>query len=135
MEQKRAWIYCRIAHGSMDRAEVLAAQRHSLDAYAKEHSLEIVGFSNDIGNGLTMDRPGLLDFLAAAEKGAVDILLIRSHTRLGRDADKVMMYWRLFRDLGVSIHSADCGEVDLSLEQAMTCGLIEEMKRAPKYDH
>ena len=65
MEQKRAWIYCRIAHGGPDCTEVLAAQRHSLDDYPKEHGFEIVGLSNDIGIGHTMDRPGLLDFLAA----------------------------------------------------------------------
>ena len=36
-----------------------------------------------------MDRPGLLNFHAAAEDGAVDVLLIHSLTRLGRDTDKV----------------------------------------------
>lgn len=126
MEQKRAWIYCRIAHNGPVGTEVLAAQRHSLDAYAKEHSLKIVGFSNDMGNGITMDRPGLLNFLATAENGAVDILLIHSLTRLGHNTDKLMKYWRLLCDLGVSIHTADCGEVDLSLEHAIHCGLIEK---------
>ena len=132
MEQKRAWIYCRIAHNGPNSTEVLAAQRHSLGAYAKEHSLEIVGFSNDIGSGLTMDRPGLLDFLAAAKDGKVDILLIHSLSRLGRDMDKVVRYWSLLRDLGISIHTADCGEVDLSLEHTMLCGIIDEMRKCPR---
>ena len=115
MEQKKAWIYCRVAHNGPDSAEILERQRHRLESYAKEHGFEIVGVSSDIGSGLTMDRPGLLDFHAAAEDGNTDILLIHSLTRLDRDVDKVTKYWHLLRNLGVSVHTADCGEVDLSL--------------------
>ena len=131
MEQKKAWIYCRVAHNGPDSAEVLAAQRNRLETYAKEHDFEIVGISSDIGSGLTMDRPGLLDFHAAAEDGDTDILLIHSLTRLGCDADKVTKYWNLLRDLGVSVHTADCGEVDLSLD-TMLRRMIEEMRKRPR---
>ena len=124
MEQKKAWIYCRVAHNEPDSAEVLERQRHRLESYAKEHGFEIVGVSSDIGSGLTMDRPGLLDFHAAAEDGDTDILLIHSLTRLGRDANKVTKYWHLLRDLGVSVHAADCGEIDLSLDT-----IIEDMRK------
>ena len=128
MEQKRAWIYCRVAHNEPDSAEVLERQRHRLESYAKEHGFEIVGVSSDIGSGLTMDRPGLLDFHAAAEDGDTDILLIHSLTRLGRDTDKVTKYWHLLRNLGVSVHAADCGEIDLSLD-TMLRGIIEDMRK------
>lgn len=131
MEQKKAWIYCRVAHNGPDSAEVLERQRHRLESYAKEHGFEIVGSSSDIGSGLTMDRPGLLNFHAAAEDGDTDILLIHSLTRLGRDVDKVTKYWHMLRDLGVSVHTADCGEVDLSLD-TMLRGMIEEMRKHPR---
>ena len=131
MKQKKAWIYCRVAHNGPDSAEVLTAQRNRLETYAKEHDFEIVGVSSDIGSGLTMDRPGLLNFHAAAEDGDTDILLIHSLTRLGRDADKVTKYWNLLRDLGVSVHTADCGEVDLSLD-TMLRRMIEEMRKRPR---
>ena len=131
MEQKKAWIYCRVAHNEPDSAEVLERQRHRLESYAKEHGFEIVGVSSDIGSGLTMDRPGLLDFHAAAEDGDTDILLIHSLTRLGCDADTVTKYWNLLRDLGVSVHTADCGEVDLSLD-TMLRRMIEEMRKRPR---
>lgn len=127
MEQKKAWIYCRVAHNGPDSAEVLAAQRNRLESYAKEHDFEIVGSSSDIGSGLPMDRPGLLDFHAAAEDGDTDILLIHSLTRLGRDVDKVTKYWHLLRNLGVSVHTADCGEVDLSLG-TMLRNVINEIR-------
>ena len=131
MEQKKAWIYCRVAHDGPDSAAVLAAQKNTLEAYAKEHDFEIVGASSDMGSGLTMDRPGLLDFHAAAENRKVDVLLIHSLTRLGRDTDKVTKYWHLLRDLGVSVHAADCGEIDLSLE-TMLRRMIEDMRKYPR---
>ena len=120
-----------MAHDGPDSAAVLAAQRNGLEAYAKEHGFEIVGASSDMGSGLTMDRPGLLDFHMAAEDGKVDVLLIHSLTRLSRDTDKVTKYWHLLRDLGVSVHTADCGEVDLSLD-TMLRRMIEEMRKRPR---
>ena len=131
MEQKKAWIYCRVAHNGPDSAEVLEMQRHSLESYAKEHGFEIVGSSSDKGSGLTMDRPGLLDFHAAAEDGTADALLVLKLSRLGRDVDKVTKYWHLLRDLGVSVHTADCGEIDLSLDTRLR-GMIEEMRKRPR---
>ena len=128
MGQKKVWIYCRVAHDGPDSAAVLVAQKNTLEAYAEEHDFEIVGASSDIGSGLTMDRPGLLDFHAAAEDGKVDMLLIHSLTRLGRDTDKVTKYWHLLRDLGVSVHTADCGEVDLSLDTLLR-GMFEDMRK------
>jgi len=78
-----------------------------------------------------MNRPGLLDFYAAAEDGKVDVLLIHSLTRLGRDTDKVTKYWHLLRNLGVSIHTADCGVIDLNFDTRLR-GMIEEMKKHPR---
>ena len=131
MKPKKAWIYCRVAHNGPDSMAVLATQQKELETYAKEHNFKIVGTSSDIGSGLTMDRPGLLDFHAAAEYGDADVLLIHSLTRLGRDMDKVTKYWHLLRDLGVSVHAADCGEIDLSLD-TMLRGMIEDMRKHPK---
>ena len=78
-----------------------------------------------------MDRPGLLDFYAAAEDGTADVLLVLELSRLGRDVDKVTKYWHLLRDLGVSVHTADCGEIDLSLDTRLR-GMIEEMRKRPR---
>ena len=128
MGQKKVWIYCRVAHDGPDSAAILAAQKNTLEAYAKEHDFEIVGASSDMGSGLTMDRPGLLDFHTAAEDGKVDVLLIHSLTRLGRDTDKVTKYWHLLRDLGVSIHTANSDEVDMSVDTILH-GMVEDMRK------
>ena len=126
MEQKKAWIYCRVAHNGPDSAEALAAQRNRLETYAKEHGFEIVGVSSDIASGLTFEnRPGLLEFHAEAVDGDVDILLLCDLARLGRDLDRNLQYWYLLRDLDVSIHTANSGEVDLSVA-AMLRKILEQ---------
>lgn len=132
MEQKKTWIYCRVAHNGPDSAEALEAQRNRLEAYAKEHDFEVVGTSSDIVSGLKFDhRPGLLEFHNEAVDGDVDILLICDLSRLGRDLDRTLQYWYLLRDLGVSVHAADSGEIDLRLD-TMLQGMIEEMRKHPR---
>ncbi|MDE6995949.1 MAG: recombinase family protein [Lachnospiraceae bacterium] len=128
MERKRAWLYCRVAHDGPDSGWALEGQRLRLETYAKEHGFEIAGCSSDIGSGLTLERPGLLDFHATIKGMKVDILLLHSLSRLGRDTNKVIGYWRLLRDLGISIHTADFGEVDLS-SSMMFPEMIGEMRK------
>ena len=109
-----------------DSAETLAAQRSRLEAYAKEHGFEVVGTSSDIASGLKFDhRPGLLEFHNEAVNGDVDILLVCDLSRLGRDLDRTLQYWYLLRDLGISVHTANSGEVDLSVA-AMLRKIIEQ---------
>ncbi len=126
MERKRTWIYCRVAHNGPDSVKLLEEQRHRLEAYAKENGFEIVGCSSDIGSGLTLDhRPGLLEFHTVAMEGDVDILLLCDLARLGRDLDRVTRYWYLLSDFDVSIHTANSGEVNLSIA-AMIRKIVEQ---------
>ncbi len=126
MEQKKAWIYCCVAHNGPDSAELLAAQRNRLKAYTKEHGFEVVGTSTDIVSGLKFDhRLSLLEFHNEAVDGDVDILLLCDLARLGRDLDRTLQYWYLLRDLDVSVHTANSGEVDLSVA-AMLRKIIEQ---------
>ena len=112
--------------------ELLAAQNNRLEACAKEHSFEVVGASSDIASGLKFDhRPSLLEFHNEAVNGDVDILLVCDLSRLGRDVDRTLQYWYLLRDLGVSVYTADYGEVDLSLD-TMLRRMIEEMRKRPR---
>ena len=115
MDQKRTWIYCRVAHRGSDNVDILAGQRLQLEAYAKEHNLEIVGSSSDIGSGLTLDRPGLQQFMDAVEDEAVDVLLLPNLARLGRDMKKVVLYWHFLCGRGVHVITIIDGEIDLSI--------------------
>ena len=47
MENKRAWIYCRVAHPD---AHALAAQQASLEAYAEAHGFIVKTVEKRYGN-------------------------------------------------------------------------------------
>jgi len=115
MDQKRTWIYCRVAHSGPDSTELLEGQRLRLESYAKEHGFEITGSSSDIGSGLTFNRPGLLAFLDAVDDESVDVLLLPNLARLGRDVDQVFQYWQILHGRGIHIYTVMDGEIDLSI--------------------
>jgi len=119
MDQKRTWIYCRVAHSGPDSTELLTEQRRQLESYARGHGFNVVGSSRDIGSGLTFDRPGLQKFMDAVEDEDVDALLLTDLARLGRDINKAVRYWRLLRGRGVRIYTVIDGEIDLSIQETV----------------
>lgn len=121
MEQERIWIYCRVDYSGANSAELLNMQRRSLESYAKENGLQIVGFSSDIGNGLTLDRPGLMALHAIVGCRQADVLLIHNLDRLGRDLDKVVPYLRFLLNHGVHVHTAANGEIDFCVSKVFPC--------------
>ena len=122
MSANRTWLYCRAASRE-NSMNALRTQKQRLECYAKKHGLEIIGGSSDIGNGLTLDRTGLLEFHTAMERGDVDILLLVNLSRLGRDLDDVFQYWALLREHGVCICTVG-GEVNLETHPIFRGGCI-----------
>lgn len=78
--RKRYWLYGRVA--SPDKW-ALETQMDYLRSFAEKYQLNVVGESQDEASGLTLERPGLNDFLEAVWQGQVDALLTKDLTRLG----------------------------------------------------
>ena len=89
MNDKRTWIYCRVAHPD---TWALAAQQRSLERYAERQGLTVVGTTAEHASGLNYSRRGLAEVSAAAENGAIDFLLIKDLCRLGRNIEKTDEY-------------------------------------------
>ncbi len=119
MNGKRVWLYCRVASRE-NSVELLEVQKQLLKDYAKGHGLEIVGCSSNVGSGLTMNRPGLMEFHAAPEGGETDILLLAKLSRLGRDLEEVLQYWRLLQKHHVHLYTATEGEIHLDMQSLFT---------------
>lgn len=115
MSRERVWLYSRVAIGG-NSAGLLEAQERSMKQYAREHELEVVGCSSDVGNSLTIDRPGLLNFRAAVMEKQVDVLLTQNISRLGRDVEQVIRYWKFLQDHGVRVFTVTDGEIYLGME-------------------
>lgn len=116
MSGNRAWIYCRIAHGSVLGPDAIAIQRRRLEWYAVQHGLEVVGSSEDCQPGTAMDRPGIREMNHAVERHAVDVVLVFSLDRLCRKIGDAIRYWHYLRKYGVRLCSVSDGEIDLSMD-------------------
>lgn len=111
-EQKLAWIYCRIdapedAHGSLKN------QKKELYDYAEQMGFTVIGNSEDMGNGLDMNRSGLLEVIKAAEEGKMEVLLLKRPDRLGRDTRRVSELISLLKRHSIDIYSPLEGDIGL----------------------
>lgn len=107
---KRAWIYSRI-DAPEDEHGALKGQEKELVEYARQIELQVFGISSDLGSGTDFNRPGLLRLTAAAQRGEFDVLLIKSTSRLGRDAHRTFTFIEQLGALGVSVFSPLEGEI------------------------
>ena len=61
-------------------------QRDFLLKYCKEHNLENVYFFSDDGyTGTNFDRPGFAEMMELVERGQVETIIVKDHSRLGRN--------------------------------------------------
>lgn len=113
MNQKSAWIYCRI-DAPEDTHGALKGQYERLETYAAQMGFAVVGSSQDLGSGLHFDRPGLQVVLGAAKAGNFQVLLVDSVSRIGRDMTKTVNFIQTISDCRISIYSPMEGEIKLS---------------------
>ena len=85
----RAFLYCRVAH---EDSFALEHQRFLLQLYAKQAGYTIIGAADEYGSGLTLDRPALQKVTEAVVAGRVDVVIVHSLTRLGREWGMTQSY-------------------------------------------
>ena len=78
----KAYFYCRVAH---DDSFSLERQAEELRRYAEQAGYTIVGAAAEHGSGMTLDRPALQEVMEAVLAGEVDVVLISSLDRIGRE--------------------------------------------------
>ncbi|MPN39512.1 hypothetical protein SDC9_187040 [bioreactor metagenome] len=79
----------------------------------------VVGSSHDLGNGLTLNRPGLTELMEAAMIGKMDALIIDSINRIGRDTKQVLEFLHKLDGYGVKVYSPLEGEIDIEQQKLM----------------
>ena len=113
MDQKSAWIYCRI-DAPEDTHGALKGQYERLETYAAQMDFVVVGSSQDLGSSLNFDRPGLQTVLEAPKAWSFQILLVDSVSRIGGDMTKTVNFIQTISGFNVSIYSPMEGEIKLS---------------------
>ena len=109
---KRAWLYSRI-DAPEDTHDALKGQEKALFDYAEQMGMTVAGTSSDLGSGCDFGRPGLAQVTTAARDGRFDVLLVKSLSRLGRDAELTGEFIRQLGELGVGVCSPLEGEIRL----------------------
>lgn len=92
--------YCRVAHDDSFSLEAQAAQ---LRRYAEQAGYTIIGATAEQDNGLALDRPGLEKVTQAVLAGKVNVVLISSLDRIGRDWGMTKQYIDLLTEHKVKL--------------------------------
>lgn len=111
-EQLRAWLYCRI-DAPEDTHGTLKSQKEELYDYAEQLGFTVDGYAEDLGNGLNLNRPGLLEIEKAVSENQMDVLLVKRLDRIGRDTTQILEFLRGLDQLGIAIYSPLEGEIRL----------------------
>ena len=85
----RAFFYCRVAH---EDSLALEHQWFLLQLYAKKARYTINGATDEYGSELTLDRPALQKVTEAVVSGRVDVVIVHSLTRIGRECGMTQRY-------------------------------------------
>ena len=96
----KAYFYCRVAH---DDSFSLEQQAEELRRYAEQAGDTIVGVAAEHSSGLTLDRPALQELTEAVLAGKVDVVLVNSLDRLGRDWGMTKQYIDLLTEHKVKL--------------------------------
>ena len=107
-DEKRVWIYCRVANGD---PELMEAQRNELLHHAKSLGYMVVGESHDTESGRFIDREGIKEVSAAAASGQMDAVLIKNVSCLGRDILPTLAYIAQLNRWGVEAVSVTEGTI------------------------
>ncbi len=81
----------------------LERQAEELRRYAEQAGYTIVGVAAEHGSGLTLERPALQELTEAVLAGKVDVVLVNSLDRLGRDWGMTKQYIDLLTEHKVKL--------------------------------
>lgn len=98
-KQYIAGLYCRLSKDDEQRGESVSigTQRSILTDYCQNHGYAIYKVYTDDGySGLNFNRPGFKELLEDVERGAVNMVITKDLSRLGRDYIMTGYYSEMF---------------------------------------
>ena len=103
----RVVAYCRVSTNDPEQYGSLVSQRIHFERIIKENpQWKFVALYSDVGSGLqTKNRLGYEKLIRDGKKGKFDLVLVKSFSRLGRDALTTIKQIRSWRYMKIGVYS------------------------------
>ena len=106
----RVWLYARLSNDDDREMNSLLNQREICQAFAEQHGYIIVGQSFDDNiSGMSFDRRGLDELMAAVDADKIDAVIVKDLSRLGRHRTQTALFIDYLRERQVRVISATEG--------------------------
>lgn len=106
----RVWLYGRLSNDDDAEMNSLENQLKIVRVFASEKGYRIVGESYDDNvSGMRFDRKGLNQVTRAVEAGAIDAVIVKDLSRLGRHQMQTALFIDYLRQCGVAVLSVTEG--------------------------
>lgn len=106
----RVWLYARLSNDDDREMNSLLNQREICQAFAEQHGNTIVGQSFDDNiSGMSFDRRGLDELMAAVDTDKIDAVIVKDLSRLGRHRTQTALFIDYLREHQVRVISATEG--------------------------
>ena len=113
----RVWLYARLSNDDDREMNSLLNQQEICQAFAEQHGYIIVGQSSDDNiSGMSFDRRGLDELIAAVDADKIDAVIVKDLSRLGRHRTQTALFIDYLREHQVRVISATEG-VDTFCEE------------------
>ena len=105
-QQLRVAAYCRVSTPYEEQQKSLEKQIEYFTQYIKRNPFwRFVAVYADNASGLhTKNRPGYQKMLKDCRKGKIDLILVKSLSRFGRDAKETMTTIRRLKQMGIGVY-------------------------------
>ena len=106
----RVWLYVRLSNDDDREMNSLLNQREICQAFAEQYGYTIVGQSFDDNiSGMSFDRHGLDELMAAVDADKIDAVIVKDLSRLGRHRTQTALFIDYLRERQVRVISATEG--------------------------
>ena len=106
----RVWLYARLSNDDAREMNSLLNQQEICQAFAEQHGYTIVGQSFDDNiSGMSFDRRGLDELMAAVDADKTDAVIVKDLSRLGRHRTQTALFIDYLREHQVRVISATEG--------------------------
>ena len=106
----RVWLYARLSNDDDREMNSLLNQQEICQAFAEQHGYIIVGQSFDDNiSGMSFDRRGLDELMAAVDADKTDAVIVKDLSRLGRHRTQTALFIDYLREHQVRVISATEG--------------------------